>query len=202
MSVFNMNSGFWKFVNRALDVLWLNILWIVFSLPIVTIGASTCAAYYVSLKMVSDEEGYIGKMFIKAFKEDFIQGTLMWFITAPCIYLLYLLWQFVTKSDDPGIILILGAILASVVVLCITLYTYPMIARYRNSLKNIIRNSAVVCIQYFKKTVILVVLLAIEFVIIFWNKYTMIVAAFIGPEFIIFTISAISKQIFNSIESQ
>ena len=93
MALFNMNSGFFKFINRLLDVLFLNFLWIICSLPIVTIGAATCAAFSISLKMVDDEEGYIGKAFFKEFKKNFKQGTLMWMITAPCIYILYLLWH-------------------------------------------------------------------------------------------------------------
>ena len=60
MGIFNMDSGFARFMNRAIDVLELNILWIIFSLPVFTIGASTCAAYYVTLKMVDEEEGYVG----------------------------------------------------------------------------------------------------------------------------------------------
>ena len=77
MALFNMNSGFFKFINRLLDVLFLNFLWIICSLPIVTIGAATCAAFSISLKMVDDEEGYIGKAFFKEFKKNFKQGTLM-----------------------------------------------------------------------------------------------------------------------------
>lgn len=69
MALFNMNSGFFKFINRLLDVLFLNFLWIICSLPIVTIGAATCAAFSISLKMVDDEEGYIGKAFLRNLKK-------------------------------------------------------------------------------------------------------------------------------------
>ena len=74
MALFNMNSGFFKFINRLLDVLFLNFLWIICSLPIVTIGAATCAAFSISLKMVDDEEGYIGKAFFKEFKKNLAQS--------------------------------------------------------------------------------------------------------------------------------
>ena len=111
MGLFNMDSGFARFMNRAIDVLELNILWIIFSLPIFTIGASTCAAYYVTLKMVDEEEGYVGKMFVKAFKDNFKQGTILWLITAPCIYSCYLIWQLVAKADDVNFVVIAGAII-------------------------------------------------------------------------------------------
>ena len=200
MALFNMNSGFWRFVNRALDVLLLNLLWLLFSLPIITIGASTCAAFYVTMKMVDEEEGYVARMFVKAFKENFKQGTIMWLFTAPCIYADYLIWQLVIKSDDINFIIILGAILYTAVIALVILYSYPLIARYKNSLRNIVKNAFGVSMLYFKKTLLILFLVILELAIIFWNRYTLIAGAFIGPEFIIYTISGIAKRIFQKIE--
>jgi len=196
MSLFNIESGFVKFVDRALDVIQLNFLWLLCCLPVVTVGASTCAAYYVSLKMVDDEEGYVGKMFFKAFKDNLKQGTIMWFITAPSIYVGYLMWQMVIKSDDTSILVIIGAILYTAIAVLINLFPYPMIARYENSLKNIIKNSVGMSLLFFWKTVFIVVLLAVECFLIFWNKWTLLVGIFIGPEVIIYTVSGVAKKMF------
>lgn len=200
MALFNINSGFFKFINRLLDVLFINLLWIICSLPIVTIGASTCAAFSITLKMVDDEEGYIGKTFFIAFKQNFKQGTLMWLITAPCVYILYLLWQMVIKSEDINAIVIIGVILLTAIAISINLYSYPLIARYENSLKNIIKNSFGICVQFFIKTLILIAVVAVEIIIIMWNRWTLLAGIIIGPEFIIYTISGVSKKIFLQIE--
>lgn len=202
MGIFSQNSKFVKFVNKTLDVLWLNILWLVFCLPIITIGASTCAAYSVTLKMVDEEEGYIAKMFIKAFKENFKYGTFIWLIDAPLFYGLYLIWQMVIKADEINFVIILGAILLSAVVFAISVYTYPLIARYENSFKNMIKNSVGICIQYFGRTMLILILVVLEILIIFWNKWTMFVGILIGPEILIYTISGISKRIFQKIDEQ
>lgn len=200
MGIFSQNSGFVKFVNRALDVIFLNVLWIVCSLPIITLGASTCAAYSVTLKMVDDEEGYVGKMFFKAFKENFKYGTFMWLIDAPLIYILTILWQIVIKDDEASIIAILGCILLSAVVFAGSVYAYPLIARYDNKFFNMIKNSFGISIQYFGKTFLILVLLALEIFIIMWNKYTFFVGILLGPEFMIYTISGISKRIFQKLD--
>lgn len=200
MALFNINSGFFKFINRLLDVFFINLLWIICSLPIVTIGASTCAAFSITLKMVDDEEGYIGKTFFKAFKQNFKQGTLMWLITAPCVYILYLLWQMVIKSEDINAIVIIGVILLTAIAISINLYSYPLIARYENSLKKIIKNSFGICVQFFIKTLILIAVVAVEIIIIMWNRWTLLAGIIIGPEFIIYTISGVSKKIFLQIE--
>lgn len=202
MALFNINSSFFKFINKLLDVLLLNLLWILCSLPVVTIGAATCAAFSVTLKMVDDEEGYIVKPFFKYFKQNFKQGTLMCLFTAPQIYLLYLLWQLVFKSDDINAIIIIGVIFLTALSISMNIYSYPLIARYENSLKKIIKNSFGISIQYFGKTIILIAVIALEFFLILWNRWTLLVGIIIGPEFVIYTISGVSKKIFLQIEKQ
>ena len=59
---------------------YLNILWLVCSLPIVTIGASTTALFYVTLKMAEDRDDGLTRMFFKAFRENFKPATKLWLI--------------------------------------------------------------------------------------------------------------------------
>lgn len=202
MGIFNQNSKLIKSVNKIIDLIWLNFLWVIFSLPLITIGASTCAAFSVTLKMVDDEEGYIARSFIKAFRQNFKQATIMWCITAPLLYLAYLIWQVVLKADSTEyfFLLILGAILYTALLIVFNLYTYPLIARYENSLKNMIKNSLGICLTYFGRTVLILALLLLEGTIIFWNRWTILAGLFFGPEFMIFTISGIAKKIFLQIE--
>lgn len=54
--LFNYDNPVWRFIGKLGDLIILNVLWIVCSIPIFTIGASTTAVYYVTLKMVRDEE--------------------------------------------------------------------------------------------------------------------------------------------------
>ena len=52
------------------NVLKLNFLWLIFSLPVVTIGCSTVAAYSVTLKMVEKRDAKVGQQFLQAFREN------------------------------------------------------------------------------------------------------------------------------------
>ena len=53
--LFSLDSGLYKFMSRLFDMLKLNAMWILCSIPIVTIGASTTAAFTITLKMVDEE---------------------------------------------------------------------------------------------------------------------------------------------------
>lgn len=186
-------------MKRVVNVFLLNFLWIIFSIPLVTIGASSCAAFYVCMKIVDDNEVHVFKDFLKAFKTNFKQGTLLWAFTAPCIYALCLMWPLI-KDGEGNFITITGAVVFTVIVIFALLYSYPMIARYENNLKKIIRNSIGISFQYFKKTIILVVILAAELIVFYLIKNYMILLLLLAPEFFIYTISFFAKGIFNDLE--
>ena len=67
---FNMDNKFFAFMGRIADLCILNIICLVCCIPIVTAGASITAMYYVTLKMVRNEEAYIVRSFFKSFKDN------------------------------------------------------------------------------------------------------------------------------------
>lgn len=78
--LFDFNNPVWRFMGKVADMFFLTILWFICSIPVVTIGASTTALYYVALKMAKNHEGYLWKAFFKSFKENFRCSTLIWII--------------------------------------------------------------------------------------------------------------------------
>lgn len=76
--LFDMDNPIWRFMGKVADLFFLTVLWVVFSLPVVTIGASTTALYYVTLKMAENKAGYILPSFWKAFRQNLGISTLLW----------------------------------------------------------------------------------------------------------------------------
>lgn len=76
--LFDYNNPVWRFMGTIADFFFLTIIWAVCSIPIVTIGASTSALYYVVLKMVKNHEEYIIRSFFRYMKENFISSTIVW----------------------------------------------------------------------------------------------------------------------------
>ena len=62
-NLFNVENPVWVFMGKLVDMLILSGLWVICSLPVVTIGASTAALYYVTLKLANNEEGYTVRSF-------------------------------------------------------------------------------------------------------------------------------------------
>ncbi len=202
MKFFSVDSPLYRFLSKMVDVLKLNFLWILFSLPLLTVGASTVAAMSVALKMTDDEEGYIGKSFVKAFKENWKQGTLLWLITVVAVYAVYLDFQFFEAVEGNPILFLIIGIVSSVLVVVALIYSYPLIARYENTLLHTIQNSIDISRKYFGRTLLLVFVVAFEFLLFQFNTTMLFFGLIFGPGFMIFTVAAFSKRVFQEIEKE
>ena len=69
-----------RFLNKVADLVVLNLLFVLCSLPIITIGASMTAMIAVSLRSVEYGDGYVVKSFFHSFKESFKQATEAWIV--------------------------------------------------------------------------------------------------------------------------
>lgn len=158
---------------------YLNLLWILCSLPVFTIGASTTALYYVTLKMVQDDESNITAMFFRAFRENFRQATTLWLIMlgiglllAGDGYILYHLHH--SAAGIPALMwtlmlaLIIVAAIAYVIVL---MYLFPLVASVRNTNWAMLKNSFFIGIHYlFCSILVFAIHLAMFYVVV--NLFT------------------------------
>ena len=80
--LFNPENRFWVFMEKIMNLCVIGFLWLLFSLPVITIGASTTALFSYTLKLTRNEEGYIFKSFWKSFRENFVLSTVIWLASA------------------------------------------------------------------------------------------------------------------------
>ncbi len=200
MKFFSVESPLYKFMQSLWDILKLNFMWIIFCIPIVTIGGSTIAAFSVLLRMSEDQEGNVIKDFWKAFKENWKQGILIGLLPPICFEAVFLDFQLYNAVENGGLgILIVGCFSAYIFIFCL-IYVFPLLARYDNTVINSIKNSFRIGMKFFGRTFLLLVIIAVEVLIIFWNPTTKFVGALIGPACIMYTISGVAMHIFRKIE--
>lgn len=200
MKLFGVDSIFYKSITKITDILLLNFLWLIASIPIVTIGASTTAAYYVAMKMVKDEEGYIARTFWKEFKSSFKKSTSIWFVMAFLGAMLYCNYALLGDLKEAPMSLFFVTIFGTFFYCVTFLAVFPLTARYENNVKQTIKNSLFITIRHFVHTVAMLAVVAV-FVLIFWfNYFTMFFGVILGPGFIIFVASSFYLKIFEKVE--
>lgn len=200
MKFFSVDSPFYRFISRLWDLLQLNFFWLLCSLPIVTIGASTVAACSVALKMAEDTEGYIARSFWKAFKENLKCGIPLGILGLIAVYAVYLDFQFWNATESVGF-LVMG-IIAIFAFSMGFIYAFPLMARYENTLVKTLKNSYEISTRYFLRTLFAVFVMAVEIVLFLWNTTLMFIGIFVGPAIVIYTVCAFAIRLFRLIEKE
>lgn len=196
MSIFSTDSKLYKAMVMLTNIVTIQFCWLICCLPVVTAGAATVAAYTVIFRVIDGTEGYVFKDFFKAFAQNWKQGTILWLITAVAIYALYLDAQILTKSEDPSIALIVVSIVSFAAVFFSLLYAYPLCAKYENKFYKHIQNSFLLATQHIGKTLLLLLVLAVEIGACLWNKVTLILLLIVGPAIFMCTVAGTAKKIF------
>lgn len=200
---FSVDSGLYKFMSRLWDMLKLNFMWVVCSIPIITMGAATTAAYTVTLKMVDEEEGYVCGPFWKEFKANIKKGSIMGVIMLIALYALYLDFQLFQVVEKYRFVFLAVFVIGAVLAATHFIYAFPLQARYENSIINTMRNSFRISLKYFPKTIFLIIALIIEFIIFFQLNWTLLFfGILLGPACFILTISGFARQFFRNIERE
>ena len=150
-------------LGRLCDFMILNLLWVIFSIPLFTIGASTTALYTVMLKIVKNEEGYIFKGFLVAFKDNFKQATLLWLPLSAVGIILIINFQLVQQFESNIIQTAFFIIftLMSILLVFLLMYIFPLIARYENTFKQSIQNALLISVARLPYTILMLLVGAV-----------------------------------------
>ena len=86
--LFDPDSPILRFLTQAAELAWLNILWVVCSLPVFTLGASTAALCTAVRNMIRESGHWNSAAFFRAFRDNFKKSTLLWLILLAALALL------------------------------------------------------------------------------------------------------------------
>lgn len=144
---FNPDSPFFEFMNTLAAFIELNVLFLITCLPIITIGPALSALYTVTLKEARKEQGYIFSTYLKAFKKNFPQSVAAFLIQLVLAFVFVFNAVFWGEQNTvPGNICMFLMTLLLVVLAFSFLYTFPLLARFQNSLKQTFKNSVAIAV--------------------------------------------------------
>ena len=160
MNIFNNDGWFARIFGTIGDIIVVNILFIICSIPIFTMGASMSAMYYTLLKKQrTGETGGIIKLFFRGFKDNFKKSTIAW--------LLFLLIAFVFSLDfnlfgkggpQENKLMYYTSVIFFILICFIAIYLFPVISAFENTLKNLILQSIYMAAKNFIFTIIIMIL--------------------------------------------
>lgn len=159
MKFFDFDGPLITFLNKMADIMWLNILTVICCIPLFTVGASFTAMHYVALKIVRGEEGYITKDFFRAFKQNFVQATIIWFILL--IVGGFLIGDYyIVKKMGVGINGIIRTALWTIAIFTafMAIMVFPVLSKFSNTIGGTIKNALIIGALQFPKTILMIVM--------------------------------------------
>lgn len=140
-----LKNGLDAFGNQFI----LNLIFILFSIPVITIGASVTALYSVSMKLIRGEAPHLWSSFIQSFKANFLKATIVWIIILLVVGVIAADYMVVVTMTGAvtSVALFLGTV-EFVALLLIVPFVFPLIARFDNSVANTFKNSLLLAVSH------------------------------------------------------
>ena len=156
--LFNLDGPVLQFINKIVYSVYLNILWFICCIPVITIGASTTALFYVTLKISKNEEGSITKTFFHSFKENLRQGTVIWLILLAFGIILgidgYVLYHMRFENVFWTLCTAVFCVAAAAYAI-ILMYIFPLLARFDNTIGAMFKNALFIGVRFLFCTVLM-----------------------------------------------
>lgn len=174
--LFNPEGGFMRYGAKLWDMMWLNVLTVICSLPIITAGPALTAMHYVLYKIYRDEESGITKLFFKSFGQNLKQGLVIQLLFLLVAYLLGTSLRMFWAQDTTKIIFWV-VVVVSVAVVCIWMWSLILLSRYTNSVVNLFKTALAISVVHPFRTLFMAVIFVIPgFVLLFTDKALIFVA--------------------------
>ena len=158
MKLFSPDSPGMRFLSLVADAMIVGLLWLLTSIAIITIGASTTAAYYVLMRRISDREGSITSDYFLSFRENFKNATIIFVIlTALSAVNIYNFFYNPVEGTIGIIINILQIIIAAQLAF-VYLHIFPLASRSDLGIKQLFKTSLIIANKHVFTTLTLIAL--------------------------------------------
>ena len=133
-NLFSYDGLIYRFFSTVCDLILINLLWLVCSIPLITIGAATTAAHY-SCQKYARGEGTLFRNFFHAFRQNWKQATVIWLLILLLAASFLLDYSLLIPLIFPGKMVVV-VILWTLIFLCVMAvhYVFPLIAQFENTL--------------------------------------------------------------------
>lgn len=178
--IFQPDNPFFSILTRVFDLLMLNILCLICSLPIVTAGAACIALYTVIFKWMRGDDPPVVSTYFEAFRGNLKQGCAMGAVFLVLFLILGADLHITGHTDSSAGSVMYGVtlmLLAAVVALFA--YAFPLAAWFENTVRGHLGNAWRLAVTHLPQTLILTVLHILPIVWFLLSPETFFAGAFL-----------------------
>lgn len=192
------SSGFFQKLTKLGDLFALSIMYVVSCLPVITYGAATTALYYTTMKLAEDKESYIWKDYLNSFRQNFRQATVIWviyFCACALVVADFILGGGIVQPQVASMVGIMAVVLGIFLVL-VGLYVFPLLARFENTVPQMLKNSLLIAVRHFLSTVMIALIHAVPLLVAFVSVAVFIRAFLVMMLFLAGPLAYLESKVF------
>lgn len=184
--IFSSDGKLFGFLSGLFDVMFVGFLWLVFSIPLISIGASTTATYYTVVKGIRRKRGYIWRNFWSSFKMNFLPATVLWIVSLLLdgFFVFNIIYAHNHMEDSAAMVLTVIYMVILVVLLITQIYLFPVLSRFKLPIKGIVKTSFFFGVKHLPVSIICILILAANVAAIYYCVFAYPIAMlFMGSVF-------------------
>lgn len=165
-SFFNPDNFLWSTISKIIDLVVLSLVWVLCSLPLVTIGAASAALYYSIVKCIRRGRSHAVREFFHAFKDALGKGIIAELIWAAFAFMmlvsdvpLALTFLDTGKIQDTSLFILF--VVKLLLLLSVACWFVPLLSRYNQSIFQLLKASLFLMIRRIFATLGCIVLLLV-----------------------------------------
>lgn len=156
--MFSLDSKFIQVLGRVADLMMLNILFVLTSLPIVTAGAAWTALYDVCFRISSGRDEKMIRHYFRAFRKNFRSSTVLWIVLLfSCCITSFMTVRLFVMPGKFHMFYVFYAVLTALI-LFIGSYVFPLMSQFNNSIGKMVKNALVLSLGYAPRSILIVAL--------------------------------------------
>lgn len=165
-NLWRMDSPFMQKMTTITNLIILNALWIICSIPIITMGAATTAMYSVLFAYRRQETDSVLKPFFSAFKKNFRRSTLCWIVLLVLILALAYDAIVLIFGAEMQLFLCIPVIIIGLMVVITIVYIFPQIALFENKTIPMIKNGFLLFVLYPLQSIAVIILTLLPLILL------------------------------------
>lgn len=201
--IFDLDNPVMRFLTDLFDLLILNLITLVLCIPVVTAVPALTALHHVTLKMARDEQSYIVKTYFQSFARNFKQAFVIGLLFIAAAIIAYTDWRLIAGMQDlfpqPLRILFMAAV---IVVILLLSWTIPLQAHFENPIRGTLRNSMLLSVANFPRTLLMIVIWLIPAALVFVSYAAWAVVFMFGLSAPAFVCAKIYSPVFKRFEPE
>lgn len=161
---------FGRIMTRIFDLMILNLLFVLTSLPIISMGASFAALNATMLKIIEQNDDKVYEYYLKIFIQKFKQSTSFWISLLILLLLLVNNFQYMSHIEPSSILIIKITQVLIILALTISIFVFFLLPKYEMTLYELLKNSFFIAISYLPYTfLLLLITFGPFFITLFFN---------------------------------